>query len=474
MDKQPDGEARTTVQSEAKVETLDFSNRAILRLAIPALGALVIEPLLVAIDSVMVGHLGTGPLAGLSLASTILTTLVGVFVFLAYATTATTATALGAGKRREGVQAGVDAMWLAFGIGVAVTAFLITTAPTLITWMGADAQIYPQALAYLRGAAPGMIGMLVILAATGTLRGLLDLRTPLYVAAAGAAFNVAINLLLIFALKMGIFGAGVGLSVTQTLMAVTLVGVIVRKARPLGVSFTPRGAGIWTSIGTGTPLLIRTISLRLALLATVAVATRAGVVALAAHQVVSTVWTMASFALDALAIAAQSLVGVGVGAGRGAELRALVKKLTWWGFTSAAVLGVIVAATSPFLPLLFGADTNMHEVASHALLVAGVLMPVSGIVFVLDGALIGASQGKYLAWMGILTLALYLPTLWWLHLRTQELMGPAGDLSVSAQQQILVWLWVAFAGWFMAIRAVTNGMRAFSPTLGLSAGALGR
>ena len=272
---------------------LDFSSRAILGLAVPALGALVIEPLLLMIDSIMVGSLGTAPLAGLSLASTILTTLVGVFVFLAYATTALTARALGAGRPREGIQAGIDAMWLALGIGVVVVAVLLFTAPTIITFMGADAQVFPQAVAYLRGASFGMLPMLVILAATGTLRGVLDMKTPLYVLAGGSVVNVGLNLVLIFGLNMGILGAGIGLSVTQTLMCVALASVVARKARPFGVSFKPSLTGLGGAFAAGLPLLVRTISLRLALLATVAIATQAGVIALAAHQVVNTVWTMA-------------------------------------------------------------------------------------------------------------------------------------------------------------------------------------
>lgn len=449
-------------------EGVDFSNRRILGLAIPALGALIVEPLLLTIDSIMIGSLGTAPLAGLALASTILTTLVGMFVFLAYATTALAAQAVGRGRPEQGVQAGIDAMWLALAIGLLVMVILVVGAPSIVTWMGADPDVFAQATAYLRGAAPGMVAMLVILAATGTLRGVLDMKTPLYVVSAGAVINVGMNLLLIFGLKLGILGAGIGLSVTQTLMCAALVYVVVRKARPLGVSFRPSFGGLRGAFGAGLPLLIRTLSLRVALLATVAIATQAGVLALAAHQVVSTVWTLAAFALDALAIAAQSLVGVALGRGHSGQLRALVVKMTLWGAGSGLVLGVLVAVTSPILPLAFGADPQMHEVASGALLVAGLLMPVGGVVFLLDGVMIGAGEGRYLAWMGMVTLALYLPALWWLHAR---ILAQNPPLDASQQGQILIWLWVAFAGWFMVLRAVTNGMRAFSLKLGRASAA---
>lgn len=469
MDGDASGSAATPPNPQAQLQPeVDFGARSILRLAVPALGSLVIEPLLILVDSVMVGHLGTGPLAGLALASTVLTTLVGVFIFLAYATTARAARAVGSGNPREGVQAGIDAMWLALGLGLLVFSVLTIWAPQIVTLLGADEVVLPQAVTYLRGGAFGMIPMLVILAATGTLRGVLDMLTPLYVLAAGSAINVALNFLLIFGLDLQILGAGIALSITQTLMCLALVAVVVRRAKPLGVSFSPSLSGLRGAFGSGAPLFIRTVSLRLALLATVAVATEAGVIALAAHQVVNTIWTMAAFALDALAIAAQSLVGVALGSGNSRVLRRLIVRMTLWGLSAAVLLGAVMAVTSRWLPLAFGPDPQMHAAAAKALLVAGCLLPIGGVVFLLDGVLIGASEGKFLAWAGLATLALYLPALWGLHLRIGFLAAASpvpsaasGPLTSAEQASILFWLWVAFAGWFMALRAVTNAIRAF-------------
>lgn len=436
---------------------LDFSAKTILGLAIPALGSLIIEPLLILIDSAMVGHLGVVPLAGLSLSSTVLNTLVGVFVFLAYSTTAVTARLFGEGNRGEGIRAGIQAIWLAAGLGVVLVLLLLATAPWIVGALGADAQVAPQATVYLRSGAFGMIGMLVILAANGVLRGLLDTRTPLYVLAAGAAFNVILNITLIYGLRLGLLGAGIGLSIAQTAMAAAMVWVVVRTAQQEGVSLTPTQSGVLSSVSAGTPLLIRTISLRIALLLTVSIAAQAGTVALAAHQVVSSLWSMAAFALDALAIAAQGLVGVALGRGMIGPLRQLIRRLSWWGVFSAVVIGGVMAALSPFLPILFGTDPAMHHVATAALLVAAASMPIGGLVFILDGVLIGASQGPYLARTGVITLLLYLPALWAL----RGWIAISAPLGEAGQKTALVWLWVAFAGWFMLTRAATNAWRAY-------------
>ncbi|MDN6565503.1 MAG: MATE family efflux transporter, partial [Actinomyces sp.] len=237
----------------------------ILGLAVPALGALVAEPLFVLIDSAMVGHLGTPQLAGLALASTVLQTVVGVFVFLAYSTTALAARALGAGHADQAVRSGIEAMWLAAGLGIVAAVALIVSGPALVSALGADPEVAPHAIAYLRASAPGLVGMFIVLAATGTLRGLLDTRTPLVVATGGAAFNVVANAVLIYAAGLGVAGSGAGTAVAQTLMAVALVWVVVRGARRLGVPLRPSAGGVWGAALDGAPLLVRTLALRVAL-----------------------------------------------------------------------------------------------------------------------------------------------------------------------------------------------------------------
>ena len=186
-------------------------NRQVLSLAVPALGALIAEPLFVLADSAMVGHLGAVSLAGLSLASTILTTTVGLFVFLAYATTATTARLFGAGRRTEGLRAGVDGMWLALLLGLGAGALLGLAAPWLTVAMGADGAVAQAAVAYLRASCPGLPGMFVVLAATGVLRGLLDTRTPFVVATGwGGSSTIVVNAILLYGVGMGIAGSGAG------------------------------------------------------------------------------------------------------------------------------------------------------------------------------------------------------------------------------------------------------------------------
>lgn len=419
-----------------------------LALAVPALGALVAEPVFVLVDSAIVGHLGPAPLAGLALASTVLTTVVGLFVFLAYATTAAVARRLGGNDEPGALRSGVDGLWLALALGVVLGALVALAAPWLAGVLGAHDEVARQAVTYLRASAPGLPGMLVVLAATGVLRGLQNTRTPLVVAATGAVINAGLNALLVLGARMGIAGSGLGTAATQLAMAAWLGTLVVRGARRRGVDIAPTAGGLRGSVRAGAPLLLRTATLRAAIVLTTWVAAGLGTAVLAGHQVVNAVWGLTAFALDALAIAAQALVGHALGAGDVPRARALLRRTLTWGVAVGAALGVVVGALSPWLVRAFSADEEVRHAATLALLVAAVCLPMAGWVFVLDGVLIGAGDGAFLARAGLLTLVVYLPAV--LAVRAWAPGGAAG----------LAWLWGAFAGLFLASRALTTGWRA--------------
>lgn len=147
-------------------------DREIARLAVPALGALVAEPLYVLADTAIVGHLGTRPLAGVAVAGVVLAAAFAVCNFLAYSTTAVVARRLGAGQRREAAALAVDACWLAAGLGLVLAALGVVLAPTVVDAMGASAGARPYAVTYLRISALGAPVHLLALAGAGFLRGM--------------------------------------------------------------------------------------------------------------------------------------------------------------------------------------------------------------------------------------------------------------------------------------------------------------
>ena len=384
-------------------------DREIVRLAVPALGALVAEPLLLLADSAIVGHLGTRQLAGLAIAGTVLATVVSVCIFLAYGTTAAVARQVGAGDLRAAVQQGVDGMWLAAGLGLVIALAGLPLARPLVAAFHAAHAVVPYAVTYLRISLPGVPAMLVVLAATGVLRGMQDTRTPLAVAAAGAAANVVLNLLLVYPAGLGIAGSALGTVIAQGGMAATLVLVVLRTARRHRAQVRPDLPGIRLAAASGVPLVVRTVTLRGVLVAATAVAGTMGPVPLAAHQVAYSVWNFLAMTLDAIAIAGQAIVGRDLGSGDVAGARAATRRMVQWGLAVGVLLGLLFVLARPVYVPLFTEDPQVRAQLSAALLVVGLMQPVAGVVFVLDGVLIGAGDARYLAAAGIGTLAAFLP-----------------------------------------------------------------
>lgn len=384
-------------------------DREIIALAVPAFGALVAEPLFLMFDSAVVGHLGTPQLAGLGVAAALLATAVNIFVFLAYATTAAVARRVGAGDLRAAIRQGVDGVWLAVLLGAAVVAVVIPTAPALVDLFGASPTAAPHAVTYLRISALGIPAMLVVLAATGVLRGLQDTRTPLYVAVGGFTANAGLNVGLVYGAGLGVAGSAWGTVIAQVGMAAVYGVVVVRGARRHHAPLRPDLAGIRASATAGAPLLVRTLSLRAVLLVATAVAARLGDTEVAAHQIILTLWSLLAFALDAIAIAGQAIIGRYLGADDAEGARAACRRMVHWGIASGVVLGLLVVASRPLFVPLFTTDQAVRAELMTALLVVAVTQPVAGIVFVLDGVLMGAGDGPYLAWAMLGTLALFLP-----------------------------------------------------------------
>ncbi|MFE2373351.1 MATE family efflux transporter [Streptomyces sp. NPDC059398] len=420
-------------------------DREIISLAVPAFGALVAEPLFVMADSAIVGHLGTRQLAGLGVAAALLSTAVSIFVFLAYATTAAVARRVGAGDLQAAIRQGMDGIWLALLLGALVIAAVLPTAPWLVGLFGASADASPYAVTYLRISSIGIPAMLVVLAATGVLRGLQDTRTPLYVAIGGFAANAALNAALVYGAGLGIAGSAWGTVIAQYAMVAVYLVVVVRGARKHGASLLPDTAGIRACAQAGVPLLVRTLSLRAVLMTATAVAARLGDTDVAAHQIVLSLWSLLAFALDAIAIAGQAIIGRYLGAADTEGAKEACRRMVQWGIASGVVLGALVVASRPLFVPLFTSDQAVRDVLLPALLVVALAQPISGVVYVLDGVLMGAGDGRYLAWAMVVTLAVFTPV---------ALLVPTLGGGLTA-------LWWAMV-LMMAVRMVTLWLRARS------------
>ncbi|WP_417555212.1 MATE family efflux transporter [Microbacterium sp.] len=422
-------------------------NREILHLAVPALGALIAEPLFLILDAAMVGHLGTTPLAGLGIASAVLQTIVGLMIFLAYSTTPAVARRFGAGQPGDAVSVGIDGMWLALVLGTVLAVLGSVVTPWVVSMFGATDAVAEQARTYLTISMWGLPAMLIVYAATGLLRGMQDTVTPLWIAGLGFGANALLNWIFIYGFGWGIAGSAFGTVAAQWGMVAAYVMVIRRLAVRHGASMWAQREGLRGTARSGGWLFLRTVSLRIALLATVGVATGIGTRELAGWQIAFTIFSTAAFALDALAIAAQALIGKSLGSGDTAAVHRVLRRTTAWGMWFGILVGGLIAGLSGVLGIVFTGDAEVSALVQPALLVLAVAQPVAGVVFVLDGVLMGANDARYLAIAGGLNLVPFLPALWII-----SATGIDGALG-------LLWLAVAFFGVYLLARLGTLGWR---------------
>jgi putative MATE family efflux protein len=420
----------------------DEHDREILRLAVPAFGALAAEPLYVLVDTAVVGRLGTEQLGGLAVAATVLLVVFGIPNFLAYSTTGAVARRVGAGDAKGAVHQGIDGMWLALVIGLALAAAGVAAAPWIVDAMGASADVRPYALTYLRISLLGAPFLLLSLAGAGYQRGCQDTRPTLVIAIASNVANLVIELVLVFGLDLGIAGSAWGTVVAQAGAAAAYLAIVGRAAREHGAPVAPDWAGIRAAAVVGGHLVLRTGSLLLAFLVATAVASRIGDAEVAAHQIAFQVWTFLALSLDAIAIAGQALVGRYLGAADPASTRRASRRMLELGLIAGIGIGLVVVATHGALPVLFSDDPAVRDAASAVLVVVGVMQPMNALVFVLDGILIGAGDTRFLGVAMLAATAVYLPV----------------SLSVLLLDRGLLALWVALVVLMLA-RLVGMGWR---------------
>lgn len=417
-------------------------DRDIVRLAVPAFGTLVAEPLYVLADTAVVGRLGTTELAGLAVASTVLLSAHSLLIFLAYGTTATVARLVGAGRRGEAATVSVAALWLAVAIGVVLALVLGFAGEPLLGALGADDDVMRAGLLYLRISAVGFPFLLVMLAGAGSFHGHQDTRGPLAVAVVSALVNLVLEVVLIHGFGRGLGASALATVVAQVGAATVYVLAIARRARDVGVGLGPDRAAIARVARSGQALVVRTAALRGTFTLSTAVAARLGPVELAAHHVALQWWSALALALDAVAVAGQALTGRWLGAGEAGRARAAADRMVQIDVALGLVAGAVVAAVGRTLAPVFSPDPEVVDVVAQLALWVGLTQPIGGIVFALDGILIGAGDLSFLARAMVASAAVF--AAW------------AG--AVLATGAGVGWLWAGLTV-FMVVRAATMGGR---------------
>ncbi len=385
------------------------SVRRVLGLAVPALGVLAAEPLYVLVDTAVVGHLGAVPLAALALGGTLFTVVSRQLTFLSYGTTARAARLHGAGRRADAVSEGVQATWLAAGVGVVLLLLAQVLAGPVARLMAGPGPVAEAAASWLRIALFGAPMVLVTLAGHGWMRGVQDTVRPLRYVLAGNGVSLVLCPVLVYPAGWGLEGSAVANVAGQAVAAALFLRALAAER----VALRPEVSTMRVQLGLGSDLILRTLAFQACFVSAAAVAARTGAETAAAHQVVWELWLFLSLVLDSLAIAAQSLVGAALGRESARQAKGVARQISWYGLGFGIVLGVVFAGLSGVLPLAFTSDPGVLGAVATAWWFFVALQPIAGVVFALDGVFLGAGDAAYLRTATMLSAALgYLPMIW--------------------------------------------------------------
>ncbi len=427
--------------------------RQIARLALPALGVLAAEPLYLLFDTAVVGRLGALSLAGLAIGALVLGLVGSDMTFLSYGTTARSARRFGAGDRDSAVVEGVQATWLAVGLGALIVVAVQAAASPVVSAIAGAGSAGPQggsaggsiaaaALPWLRIAILGAPAILISLAGNGWLRGVQDTVRPLRYVVVGFGLSALLCPLLVYGWlglpRLGLAGSAVANLTGQWLAALLFVRALVAQR----VSLRVNRAVLRAQLVMGRDLMVRTLAFQACFVSAAAVAARFGAAALGAHQVVLQLWEFLALVLDSLAIAAQALVGAALGARDAAHAKSVASRVTLWSAIAAGLLAAALAVGAPVLPEVFTDDGSVLAAIGVPWWFLVAQLPLAGIVFALDGVLLGAGDATFMRNATVLSaLVGFLPLIW------LSLIFRWGLAGIWAGLTTFIALRLAFVGW---------------------------
>lgn len=371
-------------------------NRTILYLSLPILLSLIAEPVTGLVDTGFVARLGAVPLAALGVGTSALSSVFWIFGFLGIATQTDVAQLYGRGLQEEAGRA----LSLAFAVGIAfsllLSALLIPGALLVSSALGAEGEVLALAAQYIQLRLLGAPAVLVVIVGFGALRGLQDMKTPLWIALAINLANIGLDYLLIFGAAglpaMGVAGAALASSLSQWLGAAWMLWEVHRR---LGLSRDISWRDSFRLLRVSRDLIVRSGSLTLFLLFATRVATQLGPEAGAAHQVIRQVWFFTALFVEAFATTAQSLVGYFYGSGGIEHARQVAWSTMRWSLAAGlALMLAMLIATSIVVEAFVPSDAVF--VFTLPWIIAAVSQPLNALAFITDGIHWGTGDYRYL------------------------------------------------------------------------------
>lgn len=418
---------------------LQRPNWTILTLAVPVTLSLVAEPITGMVDTAFVARLGAAPLAGLGIGTTALSVMFWVLNFLSIS--AQTEVARASGAKNYARTAQITSLALIVGVILSgLVALIFIPAAGLVSMaLGAEGAVLEDANIYLQLRLLGAPAVLTTLIGFGVLRGLQDMRTPLWIAVLINVLNIILDAVLIFGLEpipaLGVAGSALASTIAQWIGAALVLWSIARR---FGLIWYFRLDEVRVLLRVGGDLFLRTALLNVFMLLSTRIANQISPEAGAAHQVIRTVWLFTGLLLDGMAITVQSLVGYFLGIGRVEVARKAALLTLRWGLVVGVALAVGMLLLTDGVIVLLAPGEGVAYFVLMGWWIASLTQPLNAMAFVTDG--IHWGTGDYTFLRNAMLVA--------------TLVGSIGLLLISpAAENAFAWIWTVTAIW-IALRMI--------------------
>lgn len=426
-------------------------NRTLIRLSIPVLLSLTAEPITALVDTAFISSLGVVPLAALGVGTTALSSLFWMFGFLGVGAQTEIAQLFGGGKKDQA--GGILSLTLLLSLlaGLLILLAFSPAAAWLTRVMGASGEVQANAIRYMRIRLFGAPAVLLTLTISGALRGIQDMRTPLWIALGVNGLNILLDWLLVFGVgpvpALGVGGSALASTISQWLGTFFGLGLVIQKIKP-SRKFQLRETLKILQIGGD--MFIRTGMLNLFLIYTTRVANQISPNSGAAHQVLRQMWVFTALALDAFAATVQSLVGFFIGRGSLPNAKFVVRIALAWSLGTGLALSALMAAGQGFV-IRYLVPASAIAVFIPAWLVSTLSQPLNSIAFLTDGVHLGTGDYGFLRNAVLTSSLIGILGLWLLE------RNGAGSL---------FWIWIMITIWI--ILRGTLGLLRIWPGIGNS------
>ncbi|MDC0335800.1 MATE family efflux transporter [Pseudodesulfovibrio sp.] len=409
-------------------------NRTLVGLAFPVLFSLVAEPLTGLADTAFVARWpGSEPVAALGIGTVAFSSIFWAFTFLGVGTQTEVAQGEGGGDHEHAVKVTSLAVGMAATIGVVLMLGALPFLDIIAGLLGADGLVLEYAHEYMLYRLLGAPAVLVSIACFGALRGIQDMRTPLYVAVGINLVNVLLDWLLIFGVggfpAMGVAGAAIASTVSQWIGAIWSLIVV---GRTIGLTWNMRGAGVTKLLKVGGDLFVRTGMVLIFLALCTRVANHAGSNEGAAYQAIRQFFIFTALFLDAFAITGQSLVGYFLGARDVMQAKRVARSVCLWSVGTGVVMCFAMLLGEQGVAWLL-VPPAAYAVFGPAWTVVALLQPIGSLSFATDGIHWGTGDFRYLR--NVMIVAVIISG------------GIVYGIEFIHSPHILVYIWLATALW---------------------------